>query len=261
MVGMRSSTAVRPVADVPELIAASGGDAYVRAMADPARAAGGWHHEAGAVGWLMPSRHAPGRVALATVGDAEAAADLLHRVATSDGPAIGGVTLPRGGPAHLTSGWSLRPANDWEWFFTESEPPHQEHEAQVRWLDDDADGAEILALLERFSPRHDAEPGQPHVRQWCGIRDGENRLVAAAAHTEYKPGVPFLASVVTDATLRGRGYGAAVTAWITRQLLAAGTGWVTLGMYSDNDVARRLYHRLGYRCDHFFTSGALIRRG
>jgi predicted GNAT family acetyltransferase len=31
-------------------------------------------------------------------------------------------------------------------------------------------------------------------------------------------------------------------------------------MYSDNDVARRLYLRLGYRCDHRFTSGALVRR-
>jgi predicted GNAT family acetyltransferase len=49
-----------------------------------------------------------------------------------------------------------------------------------------------------------------------------------------------------------------VTAWLTRQLLAEGTGWVTLGMYSDNDVARRMYLRLGYQCDHRFTSGRLI---
>ena len=51
----------------------------------------------------------------------------------------------------------------------------------------------------------------------------------------------------------------AVTAWITRELLATGSDWVTLGMYSDNEVARRLYHRLGFRCDHYFTSGPLVR--
>ena len=256
---MRPSNTIHRLSGVDELIAVSGEDAYVRAMADPARAAGGWHHEGGAVGWLMPSRHAPGRAALATVGAAQPAADLLRMVATDDGVVIGGVTLPRGGTAHLPSAWSIHPANDWEWFFTESEPPEQEHEAKVRWLDDSLDGAEILALLERWSPRHDAEPGQAHVRQWCGIRDGDARLVSIAAHTEYRPGVPFLASVATDASVRGRGYGAAVTAWITRELLAAGTGWVTLGMYSDNEVARRLYHRLGFACDHFFTSGPLVR--
>ncbi len=256
---MSAAAPVRRLADVDELIAMSGEDAYVRAMADPARAAGGWHHEDGAVGWLMPSRHVPGRAALAAVGAALPAAELLRRVATSDGVSIGGVTLPRGATAYLPTGWSIRPANEWEWFYTESEPPLQEHESRVGWLDDAADGAEILALLERFSPRHDAEPGQRHVRQWCGIRDADERLVAVAAHTEYKPGVPFLASVATDTALRGRGYGAAVTAWITRQLLSGGTGWVTLGMYSDNEVARRLYHRLGFRCDHYFTSGALVR--
>jgi predicted GNAT family acetyltransferase len=70
--------------------------------------------------------------------------------------------------------------------------------------------------------------------------------------------VPHLASIATSGERRGRGYGAAVTAWLTRALLREGTGWVTLGMYSDNDVARRIYRRLGYRCDHRFTSGALV---
>ena len=41
---------------------------------------------------------------------------------------------------------------------------------------------------------------------------------------------------------------------------AEGTGWVTLGMYSDNDAARRLYRRLGFANDHHFTSGRLLPR-
>jgi predicted GNAT family acetyltransferase len=35
---------------------------------------------------------------------------------------------------------------------------------------------------------------------------------------------------------------------------------VTLGMYSDNDVARRVYGRLGFACAHELTSGRLVER-
>jgi predicted GNAT family acetyltransferase len=80
------------------------------------------------------------------------------------------------------------------------------------------------------------------------------------AHTEFWPGVPFLASVATRSDQRGRGLGGAVTGWVTRRLLEEGSPRVTLGMYSDNDVARRLYLRLGYQVVHRFTSGRL-RRG
>jgi predicted GNAT family acetyltransferase len=62
---------------------------------------------------------------------------------------------------------------------------------------------------------------------------------------------------VTHGERRGQGLGAAVTGWLTRTLLDEGTGWVTLAMYSDNDVARRMYRRLGYANDHLFTSGRL----
>jgi ribosomal protein S18 acetylase RimI-like enzyme len=256
-----SPAVVHPLSGVEELRAASDDDAYVRAMADPVRTTVAWRHEGGAVGWLMRSRHAPGRSALMAIGAAAPAADLLHRVATEDDGGIRAATLPRGAVEHLPAGWSLEPANEWEWFHTEEAPPVQQAEALVRRLDDgaDAEGPEILALLETWSPRHDAEPGQDHVRLWCGIRDDDGQLVAVAAHTEYSPGVPFLASIATVGSVRGRGYGAAVTAWITRELLATGSDWVTLGMYSDNEVARRLYHRLGFRCDHYFTSGPLVR--
>jgi RimJ/RimL family protein N-acetyltransferase len=50
-----------------------------------------------------------------------------------------------------------------------------------------------------------------------------------------------------------------VTAWVTRRLLEEGSPRVTLGMYSDNEVARRVYLRLGYEVVHRFTSGRLRR--
>jgi ribosomal protein S18 acetylase RimI-like enzyme len=205
---------------------------------------------------VTPSRRVAGRAHLVALGPAEDAAALVAALAPRDDVGLGSVTLPRDADRHLPA-YRLEPRNDWEWFVTRTPPPVQPGEAAACWLDGGSD-AELLALLRRWSPRHDAEPGRPGVLRWAGIRDGVGTLVAAAAHTEHRPGVPHLASVVTHGERRGQGLGAAVTAWLTRSLLADGTGWVTLGMYSDNDVARRLYRRLGYADDHHFTSGRLL---
>jgi predicted GNAT family acetyltransferase len=154
----------------------------------------------------------------------------------------------------------LEGPREWEWFAIDAEPAVVSGEEHVGWLDADRRdiATEITDLLRRWSGRHDAEPGAPQAVAWCGIRlDG--RLVAVAAHTEHVAGVPFLASIVTDGEHRGRGYGAAVTAWLTRSLLRTHSV-VALGMYSDNDGARRIYLRLGYGRDHEFTSGRLVRR-
>jgi ribosomal protein S18 acetylase RimI-like enzyme len=166
--------------------------------------------------------------------------------------------VPREAYAALPPRLGLERPNEWEWFATTTLPPVQPAEDQVRWLGE-PDHDDIVALLRAHSGRHDAEPGQPHARQWCGIRDDAGDLVAVAAHTESWSTVPFLASIATRGDQRGRGLGGAVTAFITRRLLEEGRPRVTLGMYSDNDVARRLYLRLGYRVVHRFTSGRLRR--
>jgi predicted GNAT family acetyltransferase len=48
-----------------------------------------------------------------------------------------------------------------------------------------------------------------------------------------------------------------VTATLTRQALAAGAPVVTVDLYADNPVARRLYRRLGFRRDQEFVSWSL----
>jgi predicted GNAT family acetyltransferase len=99
-------------------------------------------------------------------------------------------------------------------------------------------------------------PGRPGVERWVGLREG-GELVAVGANAPISAPVPHLASIATLPALRGRGLGAAVTAALTRSLLAEGHSVVTLGMYSDNPVARRVYERLGFRCDHRFSSRTL----
>ncbi len=253
-------TGIRRLSGVPELLDVSGNDAYVHADADPDRIHSAWAHGEGAYGWLIPSRRVAGRLHLTTYGAAGAAADLLVQLREHVGLGVGAVTLPRDADRSLPPPYSVRPRNDWEWLATSSPPPVQPHESEVRWLDD-VPAEELRAFLRRWSPRHDVEPGDHVVRRWCGVRNEAGAIIAVAAHLEYVPRVPHLASIATSGDFRGQGYGAAVTAWITRALLAEGTGWVTLGMYSDNDIARRMYYRLGYRCEHFFTSGGLMVRG
>ena len=82
----------------------------------------------------------------------------------------------------------------------------------------------------------------------------------ARSHAEHVAGVPHLASVVVDPHARGRGLAADLCARLTRDALAAGAPVVTLGMYSDNDAARRVYTGLGFVVDRDFVSGYLPGR-
>jgi GNAT superfamily N-acetyltransferase len=251
----------RRLGSAAELQALVPQDLYVAQVDDSAAAL--WAGDDGAVGWLVPSPRFPGSGHLIVLGRADASValfvDVLAQTDCAGGLTVGSATVPREAFPALPTHLGLERPNEWEWFATTTLPPVQPGENEVRWLDE-ADHDDIVALLRAHSGRHDAEPGQPHAKRWCGIRDDSGDLVAAAAHTESSSTIPFLASIVTRSDQRGRGLGGAVTAFITRRLLEEGRPRVTLGMYSDNAVARRLYLRLGYRVVHRFTSGRL-RRG
>jgi len=244
---------------VEDLLTLAAADAYVLADADPDRVFSVWAGRSGSFGWVVASRRVAGRGHLVALGPAGAAAALLVGVVAEDGTDIGSVSLPRDADRGLPPTYVLDPRNDWEWLWTGDAPPVHDREAAVDWLGAD-DMDDVRRLVTRWSLRHDAVPGAPGVLRWCGIRDGTGELVATAAHTEHRAGVPRLASIVTHGGRRGQGLGAAVTTWLTRRLLDEGTGIVTLGMYSDNDVARRLYERLGFTCAHALTSGRLVVR-
>ena len=98
-------------------------------------------------------------------------------------------------------------------------------------------------------------PGTGVTERWLGVRVA-GTIVAAGALHRTGAGAPHLTGIVTHPDARGRGYGAAVTAALTRVALAD-SGVCTLGMYAGNDVARRLYERLGYRTAYGWASRAL----
>jgi ribosomal protein S18 acetylase RimI-like enzyme len=78
----------------------------------------------------------------------------------------------------------------------------------------------------------------------CLIRvDGEP---AAAAKRATFDGATYLSSIGTRVAYRGRGLGELATAAVTADSVAAGCRWTYLGVFAGNDVAIRLYERLGF---------------
>lgn len=208
-----------------------------------------------AVGWIRNSRRTDRRW-LNAAGPARQVAALVRTARAADADIAGG-SIPRASRDFLSVGDDLDRPNEWDWFVTADAPPLQPYEDRVAWAGDDVTSA-LVELLEVHSPRFSARPGDADVLRWCVLVDDDATLMAAAAHVEHVPGVAHLASIVTRTDARGRGLGAAVTAWVTRALLAEGHPVVTLGMYADNDDARRLYHRLGYRDTDHFSSGYFV---
>ena len=168
------------------------------------------------------------------------------------------LTVEAAAARHLPAGVRLRRAETdaWEWMWTRDQPAPVPAETAVRWTDDmDA----VKVLLAEANPRHHGRPGDTDIRGWAAIYDAD-MLVCTGALADLDTGVPHLRSITTAPHARGRGLGAAVSAFLTREALASGPAAVTLGLYSDNGTARRLYTRLGYRLSHRLLSGPLVLR-
>jgi len=73
--------------------------------------------------------------------------------------------------------------------------------------------------------------------------DGEP---AAVARRTTFAGASYLSSIGTAPAFRGLGLGRLVTSLVVSDAIGAGSGWIYLGVFEDNDVARRLYTSLGF---------------
>jgi GNAT superfamily N-acetyltransferase len=253
---------VRPLASHAELLEASGNDPFVRWQVRADVPLQAWD-VGGAVAFVRT--RATGRRQLTVLGAPHAAAAAVHALVTADATAPGtaraqGITVPFGTLPLLGDDVRIGAGDDWDWMWADASTIGRlEIDGRVARLPDDAQG-QVTALLAAASPRHSSDPGDPDVLAWYGIREGDGALVACAAHTESVPGVPHLASIATHPSVRGHGLGTALTAGVTGRLLGAGAPVVTLGMYADNDVARRMYARIGYVCSHRWSSRAVVVR-
>ncbi|MCE9578681.1 MAG: GNAT family N-acetyltransferase [Deltaproteobacteria bacterium] len=84
----------------------------------------------------------------------------------------------------------------------------------------------------------------PELGDFAGIREG-GALVAMAGQRLRVPGHIEISAVCTDPAHVGRGYGAALTRWQMRRILAAGER-PFLHVRGDNRRAIELYERLGF---------------
>ncbi len=160
------------------------------------------------------------------------------------GLGIAHISVPREAYAVLQAHLPVTEAGTWEWMWTRAAPLPLAGEASLVRLGPSTK-AEVAAVLERNNPRTFGQPFARPAQLWVGARDEDGHLVAVGCSEANGAGIPHLAGITVEAEQRGQGLGAAVTAYLTREALAR-AGVCTLGMYADNTVARRVYHRLGY---------------
>lgn len=169
------------------------------------------------------------------------------------------VTMPRDALAQVSRTLRLFRGDDWDWMWTRAAPPTQADEGRLVNLTE-SDRADLSAFLREHNPRTYGAPfARPH-QTWVGRRDprvaAHSGVVACGSVEPGDGGRPFLAGITVAPAARGHGLGAAVSAALTRVALAQ-HDVSTLGLYADNDIARRLYTRLGYRCDHRLSTRLL----
>jgi ribosomal protein S18 acetylase RimI-like enzyme len=174
------------------------------------------------------------------LGELSTVVDLLSRTAELTG--VRWINLARHDP---------RPGyvrnEDWDYRWVTGPVPVPPGHDRVVPLEPDAAPA-VDALLDLALPDSGVRPGSANVVGWYGIwADGE--LVACAADRSTRPGevppVGLIGGVAVHPAYRRLGLGAAVTAALTRRLLAT-HDLVGLGVAAENGNATRLYERLGY---------------
>lgn len=170
-------------------------------------------------------------------------------------------------PPWVLDALRLAPATEWDWMSIDAMPA-QEPDRPVTQLAREAGSGEVLEtrrLLARANPVSTADPLGADEVAWFGAeRDGELVGVVGARLAQGAPSREGAfswhlhgLSVAPDA--RRAGYGRALTLAATRAGLAAGADWVSLGLYADNDAARRIYTGLGFRLDAAMASYAPAR--
>lgn len=207
----------------------------------------------------LPRQTHTRRLGLLVLGPPFDAGELVGAMAAEGlhPPDLTGVTVQRGSLEAVAARLPVADGNEWEWMCAATAPPRTAAEDVVVPLSEE-DLADVSALLAKANPRTDARPFEYPGQVWVGVRDHAGRLLACGVRETNNAGYPILLGITVSPDHRGTGLGLAVTAHLTRAAVLE-AGVCTLGMYSDNDVARSVYHGLGYSGDHRWSSRRLQR--
>ncbi|QGN31839.1 GNAT family N-acetyltransferase [Microlunatus sp. Gsoil 973] len=241
---------MRDISDLEDLGGLTGGNLLCEWTAQgfvdrPAGRARAWATDDGdAVAVACPALATKDRIALC--GSVAGAAGLIGLVIEEVGPTfrpIGDPTLIRkiADMVQLPDGHRLRIRAPFGWM--DRREPLDHAPSRATWLSDDQLD-DVAELLDRAHIDSDAQPGDPGVEGWAGIRDDHDRLVAVAGLGWSAPTVGYLVGVAVDPDHRGHGLGEQVCRLVADTAITE-RGAVGLMVDDDNAPARRLYAKLG----------------
>lgn len=243
------TTSVTRFESYAELPAAVGQDTLLLVETDPAVLHGAWGLGE-AYAFASTDAYGGDPCWLSVIGPAQQAAALADVALAELGEACYGLTLPR--TLDISRWIGQAEPGRWDLMRCDAPPSPQPGEEQVAEL---TDPEAVQAFLDRVNPHHSVRAGDPGAERWMGVADASTgELLAVGALTRRARGTAFLASIATAPEARGRGWGAAVTAALTRHAFAAGDRLCALAHYHPNEPARRVYLRLGYRTTHQSSS-------
>lgn len=111
----------------------------------------------------------------------------------------------------------------------------------------------VAVLMDAFGVEEERRRGvtaetraslaDPRFTHYLVRRDG---VALAAARRATFDGTSYLSSIGVVPAARGLGLGGRITAVAMLDALEADSGWLHLGVFADNTVAKRLYERLGF---------------
>lgn len=171
------------------------------------------------------------------------------------------LSAPRdvGVPARVLDTLVLVPFSQWDWMALErgaaTEPAGEARSlpdgVTIRAIDTGTEADAVRDVLRRTNPRSTADPLADREDAWSGAYDGDELVGVFGARREQGRGEDGFSwhlhglGVLEDR--RGSGLGGALTDHLALAGLAAGADWISLGLYAENDGARRLYRRAGFR--------------
>jgi len=108
------------------------------------------------------------------------------------------------------------------------------------------DADEINAIITEHAPDSSVRPGDPEEVFWGGIRNEERELTALGVLVKWQSGFHVMASVVTRAEDRGKGYGTRLSKGMVSHAHSLGIKEIGLGVRTTNIAAQRAYEKAGF---------------
>jgi len=230
----------------PGLLLARVDDLFLRHRMDPRAISRAWLHGGSFATVDRRSRYG---TTLTVLGDPDDGAELLYALA--ERVSVDRVRL--GADIVTSDDCRFVQLAQWDWMLTRRPAPEPEG-VDVLDVRSAQDRAAINALLDSDNPDAHGRPGDTEVAAWAGIWDG-SELAAVGALERTGDGSGHLRSVTTRRDVRGRGRGGGVSALLTNMALDGASRVASLGVFCDNDAARRVYQRLGYRVERTLKAG------